>query len=62
MTATLKRGIVLTYRAFSGRPNTLTTQFLILTILGAMTITGMSYVARHENRTTGPAAVSTDSR
>ena len=62
MTATLKRGIVFAYRAFSSRPNTLIAQFMILTILGAMTITGMNYVARHESRTAGPAAVSTDSR
>ena len=60
MTARLKRGIVLTYRAFSSRPDTLSAQLLILTILGTMTVMGMSYVTRQENRTTGTGSM--DSR
>jgi Tfp pilus assembly protein PilX len=50
MTAKLKRGFLRIRRGFSSRPSALITQLLILTILGAMTVGGMNYVTRQEDR------------
>ena len=50
MTAKLKRGFLRMHGGFSSRPGTLIAQLLILAILGAVTVGGMSYVTRQENR------------
>jgi len=50
MTAKLKRGFLRMHRGFSSGPNRLIAQLLILTILGAMTVVGMNYVTRQEDR------------
>jgi len=50
MTAILKRGFLCMRRGFSSRPGTLVAQLLILAILGAVTVGGMSYVTRQEDR------------
>jgi len=50
MTAKSKRGFLRIYRGFSRRPSALVAQLLVLTILGAMTVVGMNYVTRQEDR------------
>ena len=45
----LTRGLRAASAAFTSAPNTLIAQLLIVILLGAVTIVGMSNVAEHEN-------------
>lgn len=51
MLSALKRGLLVSYGTFRGARSTLIAQLLIVALLGALTIIGMSEVRKHEGNT-----------
>jgi hypothetical protein len=52
MISALKRRLQVSYGAFTGVRSTRIAQLLIVALLGAVTVVGMSDVAKHEDNTT----------
>jgi hypothetical protein len=50
MISAFKRGLAVSYSSFTSARSTLLAQLLIVALIGAVTIAGLSYVERHEGR------------